>query len=95
MFKHGAAHVVRDIAIRSGQRLLIRRVTLQATDTLLRKLGIRLTERLATRAVTRWLPIIGAIGVGAYAFYDTGEVAKTAIRTFESELAFDENRRKP
>jgi len=94
LFKHGAAHAVRDIAIRSGERLLIRRVTLQATDTLLRKIGVRLTERLATRAVTRWLPIIGAVGVGAYAYYDTGEVAKTAIRTFESDLDFDEKRRR-
>jgi len=94
LFKHGAAHAVRDIAIRSGERLLIRRATMQATDTLLRKIGFRLTERLATRAVTRWLPIIGAVGVGAYAYYDTGEVAKTAIRTFESDLDFDETRRR-
>ena len=92
LFKHGAAQVVRDLAVRSGQRLLVRTVTLQATDTLLRKIGIRLTERLATRAVTRWLPIIGAVGVGAYAYYDTGEVAKTAIRTFESDLSFEERR---
>ncbi|HVR83377.1 MAG TPA: hypothetical protein VMU54_03640 [Planctomycetota bacterium] len=89
MFRHGAAHAVRDVVVRSGQRLLIRRITLQATDTVLRKVGIRLTERLATRAVTRWLPIIGAVGVGAYAYYDTGEVAKTAIQTFSSDLNFD------
>lgn len=90
MFRHGAAHAVRDVVIRSGQRLLIRKVTLQATDTILRKVGFRLTERLATKAVTRWLPIIGAVGVGAYAYYDTGEVAKTAIQTFSSDLNFDE-----
>jgi len=90
MFRHGAAHAVRDVVIRSGQRLLIRKVTLQATDTILRKVGLRLTERLATKAVTRWLPIIGAVGVGAYAYYDTGEVAKTAIQTFSSDLNFDE-----
>jgi hypothetical protein len=89
MFRHGAAHAVRDVVVRSGQRILIRRITLQATDTVLRKVGIRLTERLATRAVTRWLPIIGAVGVGAYAYYDTGEVAKTAIQTFSSDLNFD------
>jgi hypothetical protein len=89
MFRHGAAHAVRDVVIRSGQRLLIRKITLQATDTVLRKVGIRLTERLATKAVTRWLPIIGAVGVGAYAYYDTGEVAKTAIQTFSSDLKFD------
>ena len=90
MFRHGAAHAVRDVVIRSGQRLLIRKVTLQATDTVLTKIGLRLTERLATKAVTRWLPIIGAVGVGAYAYYDTGEVAKTAIQTFSSDLNFDE-----
>lgn len=93
MFRHGAAHAVRDVVIRSGQRLLIRKVTLQATDTILRKVGLRLTERLATKAVTRWLPIIGAVGVGAYAYYDTGEVAKTAIQTFSSDLNFDEQTR--
>jgi len=93
MFRHGAAHAVRDVVIRSGQRLLIRKVTLQATDTILRKVGLRLTERLATKAVTRWLPIIGAVGVGAYAYYDTGEVAKTAIQTFSSDLNFDEQKR--
>src|SRR5437868_3560089 len=27
MFRHGAAHAVRDVVIRSGQRLLIRKVT--------------------------------------------------------------------
>src|SRR5258708_3966126 len=93
MFRHGAAHAVRDVVIRSGQRLLIRKVTLQATDTILRKVGLRLTERLATKAVTRWLPIIGAVGVGAYAYYDTGEVAKTASQTFSSDLNFDEQKR--
>jgi len=93
MFRHGAAHAVRDVVIRSGQRLLIRKITLQATDTVLRKVGVRLSERLATKAVTRWLPIIGAVGVGAYAYYDTGEVAKTAIQTFSSDLNFDEPRR--
>lgn len=95
LFKHGAAHAVRDIALRSGQRLLLRRATFEATEKILQKVGMQLTQRLATKAITRWLPIIGAIGVGAYAYYDTGEVAKTAIHTFESDLAFDPKRGKP
>ncbi len=89
MFRHGAAHAVRDVVIRSGQRLLIRKITLQATEGVLEKVGLRLSQRLATKAVTRWLPIIGAVGVGAYAYYDTGEVARTAIQIFSSELDFD------
>ena len=90
LFRHGAAHAIRDVVVRSGQRLLIRKITLEATDTVLRKVGIRLTERLAAKAVTRWLPIIGAVGVGAYAYFDTGEVAKTAIQMFSSDLHFGE-----
>jgi hypothetical protein len=36
--------------------------------------------------VSRWLPIIGALGVAAYAYYDTGKVAENAIEFFSSEI---------
>jgi len=93
LFRHGAAQALRDVAVRSGQRLLIRQASLRTMETLLQKIGIRLSQRLAAKAITRWLPIIGAVGVGAYAYYDTGEVAKTAIQTFESELKIEETAR--
>jgi hypothetical protein len=32
----------------------------------------------------------GALGVGAYAYYDTGQVAATAIEMFESEMTIEE-----
>jgi hypothetical protein len=94
LFRHGAAHALRDVVVRSGERLLIRQVTLRSMGSLLEKVGIRVSQRLSAKAVARWLPIIGAVGVGAYAYYDTGEVAKTAIETFEAELAFEETNRK-
>ncbi|MBV8879035.1 MAG: hypothetical protein JO332_03620 [Planctomycetaceae bacterium] len=86
LFRHGAAQAVRDIVVRSGQRLLIRQASLRTVETVLQKVGLRLSQRLATKAISRWLPVIGAVGVGAYAYYDTAEVAKTAIQTFESDL---------
>jgi hypothetical protein len=94
LFRHGAAQALRDVVVRSGERLLIRQVTLRSMGTLLEKVGIRVSQRLTAKAVARWLPIIGAVGVGAYAYYDTGEVAKTAIETFEAELAIEEKHRK-
>ena len=33
------------------------------------------------------MPVIGALGVGAYAYYDTGQVARTAIDLFGAEAA--------
>jgi hypothetical protein len=34
--------------------------------------------------------VIGALGVGAYAYYDTGQVASTAIALFENDIATEE-----
>jgi hypothetical protein len=36
--------------------------------------------------VALWLPIAGAVGVGAYAFYDTVQVGKTARQLFEGDI---------
>lgn len=93
LFRHGAAQALRDIAVRSGERLLIREASLRTLEKLFQNIGLSLSQRLATKAITRWLPIIGAVGVGAYAYYDTAEVAKTAIRTFALELKVDEEKR--
>ena len=34
--------------------------------------------------------MVGALGVGAYAYYDTGQVASTAIEMFESEMDIED-----
>jgi len=50
----------------------------------LTSIGISVTQRIAGTAASRWLPIVGAAAVAAYAYYDTLQVAKTAIRMLES-----------
>jgi hypothetical protein len=50
---------------------------------LLRDVAVRVAQRSAGSGIARWLPAIGAAGVGAYAFYDTSQVAATAIELFE------------
>ena len=52
----------------------------------LRDIAVRVAQRVARRAMARWLPVAGAVGVGAYAFYDTSQVAATAIGLLEKEL---------
>ena len=44
---------------------------------------MRVAQRSAGSGIARWLPVVGAVGVGAYAFYDTSQVAGTAIELFE------------
>ena len=50
---------------------------------LLRDVAVRVAQRAAGGGIARWLPVVGAVGVGAYAFYDTSQVAATAIELFE------------
>jgi type I restriction enzyme M protein len=45
--------------------------------------------RAIRKGVPRWLPVIGAVGVGTYAYFDTGQVARTAIELFEREITLD------
>jgi uncharacterized protein (DUF697 family) len=51
----------------------------------LRDIAVRVAQRTARRAMARWVPVAGAVGVGAYAFYDTTQVAATAIELFEKD----------
>jgi hypothetical protein len=89
LFRHAAAQAVRDLVVRVGERVLIRRVTLRAMQTIARKVGVKVTQRVIVKSVARWLPVLGALGVGAYAYYDTAQVAATALDLFEKELTID------
>jgi len=86
LFKHGSAALVRDLIVRVGERVVIRRASLRVLQQLLAKLGIRVTQRVVGRTLSRWIPILGALGVGAYAYYDTGQVAKNAIELFSNDV---------
>jgi hypothetical protein len=87
--RHAAAQALRDIAVRLGERILIRRPALRGGQRILQRIGVRITQRIAGTAIVRWLPLVGALGVGAYAYYDTGQVADTAIDLFRREIELD------
>jgi hypothetical protein len=87
LFRHAAAQAFRDIAVQVGERWLIQAAGLASVRTAARKIGVKLTERGIGRGIARWLPVIGAMGVGAYAWYDTRKVARTAIDLFSMESA--------
>jgi len=90
LFKHAASQAVRDIVVRAGERFLIKKTSLSAVQSILQKVGMKVTQRVAGMSIARWLPIVGAIGVGAYAYFDTKGVAKSAIELFSRDIIFDE-----
>ena len=82
LFRHTAAQAFRDLVVRMGDRLLFRRMSHAVVERVAKQLGVKLSRRAVGEGVSRWLPVIGALGVGAYAYYDTGQVAATAIELF-------------
>jgi hypothetical protein len=50
------------------------------------RVGVQLSQRALANTVARWLPVVGAIGVAGYAYYDTTQVAETTIALFDGEL---------
>jgi len=90
LFKHAAAQLVRDLVARVGERVLIRQASLHTMEKLIGRISVKISQRMIGESISRWLPLVGAIGVGAYAYYDTAQVAKTAIELFASEIVFVE-----
>ncbi len=86
LFRHAAAQAVRDFVIRAGNRTIIQSATVKALQTAANRIGVKVTQRAVGAAAARWIPIVGAVGVGAYAYYDTAQVARTAIDMFSGRV---------
>jgi len=80
LFRHAASQVVRDVAVRGAERLVIRQLSGTALRNALGGIGVSVSQRLAGNAAGRWIPLAGAAAVGAYAYWDTMQVANTATR---------------
>lgn len=89
LFGHTAAGAFRDLVIQVGERYLIRRAPLSALYAIANKIAIRIAQRSAGRIVTRWVPVVGALGVAGYVYVDTGKVADTAIELFEADVSIE------
>ena len=90
LFRHAAAQAVRDVVTRVGERVVVNGITLRALETILTKVGVRTTQRVLEKGAARFIPVVGALGVAAYAYYDTGQVGHAAIDLFGKEISTDD-----
>ena len=82
LFRHTAAQAVRDLAVRAGERLVVQHVTTQVLKKVAEAIGLKVARRVVGKGVTRWLPVLGVVGVAGYAYYDTAQVGATALDMF-------------
>jgi EcsC protein family len=90
MFKHVSAQLMRDVVVRVGERFLIQRASSAFMRSVVQKLGAKVTQNVLGKSVSRFVPLLGAVGVGAYAYYDTTQVARTAMELFSSDIVVEE-----
>ena len=88
LFRHIAPSAFRDMVDEAGERVVISGASPRTLRAIAQKVGLRVSLRLMGKGLSRWVPVVGALGVGAYAYYDTGQVAATAISLFSREIEF-------
>jgi hypothetical protein len=86
LFRHTSAQAFRDLVVRLGDRLIFRRLSYGLIERIAKQIGVKVTQRALGEGLSRWMPLIGAVGVGGYAYYDTRQVAATTIAMLKSEI---------
>ncbi|MBS0319706.1 MAG: hypothetical protein JSR18_04130 [Proteobacteria bacterium] len=83
LFRHAASHVARDVLVRSGQRVVVKQLSSSAMKAAASAVGVELSGRVIGQAAGRWVPLVGAAAVASYAYWDTHQVARTALRLLD------------
>jgi hypothetical protein len=89
LFRHTAAQALRDLSVRVGERVVVRPAAQVLLQRAAQAVGLHLGQKAASRALSRWVPVVGAAGVGAYAWWDTRQVGRAALQLFEREQVID------
>lgn len=85
LFQHSVEDSLSDIVTRVGQRVVIRKTMARSWRAAASKVAVKVARESVTRTLTRFLPLIGAVGVAVYAYRDTKQVAEAATLLFEHE----------
>lgn len=91
LFKHVSAQLFRDVVVRVGERVVVQQTSLKVLQSIAQQIGVQVSKTVLSKSASRFVPLLGAVGVGAYAYFDTLQVAKTAVELFEQTTTVDEN----
>lgn len=89
LFRHGGAALLRDVVVRAGERFVVRQASRRGLEALLARLGVRVSQRALGEACARYVPLLGAAAIGAYAYYDTAKVAANTIELFSADVVVE------
>lgn len=82
LFQHSSGRLLRDLALQVGERSVVQTASTRTLQWLAARVGASLARRLASKGLARWLPVVGALGLGAFAYWETQQVARAAVALF-------------
>jgi hypothetical protein len=66
LFKHVSAQLFRDVVVRVGERVVIQQTSLKFIQNLARSIGVQVSKTVISKGASRFVPLLGAVTVGAY-----------------------------
>ena len=93
LFKHVSAQLLRDVVVRVGERVVVQQTSVTTLQKIAQQIGVQVSKRVLSKSAARFVPLLGAVSVGAYAYFDTLQVAKNATELFDRTITIDENGR--
>lgn len=84
LFRHSAAKIMKGLAVKTGNRLVLKSLSMSALRSLLTKIGLNISSKVFGKTFMRIIPGLGALGNGAFSYYDTREVGLTAESYFRA-----------
>lgn len=89
LFQEGSSSLLRDVIVRAGDRIILRRTSVRVFENILTKSSLRWGRRILGTGLSRWIPIAGAVTVGWYSRHDTQNVGYAAMDFFSRHLQFE------
>jgi hypothetical protein len=87
LFQHGTTRSLQQVAARVGAGLPAPSVPGRLLQVVAHRVAVRLVHRVAGRWWARLLPLVGAAGIGAYAYVETARVGSAAMALFGTQRA--------
>lgn len=91
LFEHTTTQPVCDFMDKMGSGITLERSSWHAIQKLSEACALRVAQRLARIAISRYVPIVGAVAIAAYAYRETRLVGKNALYFLENETIIMED----
>ena len=72
-----------------GGKILVKRASLRVFQKVIALLAGKVTQQLLKSMISKWLPVVGAAAMAAWANYATHRIGKYALTIFEQQIEYE------